>query len=87
MNQAVPRIPVLGLALAVLGIPGTFFAITGKTLSRELALPKIGALAVVTLLAVILGHVIQQWIRPDVLRKTAGLLFVVLGIVVFFGKL
>ena len=49
-------------------------------------LGAISALAVVTFLGVILGHVIHQWVRPDVLRKIAALTFVVLGVVIFFGK-
>jgi len=49
-------------------------------------LGAISALAVVTFLGVISGHVIHQWVRPDVLRKIAALTFVVLGVVIFFGK-
>lgn len=40
LNQAVSMIPVLGLALAVAGIQGTFFAMAGKALSLELSLPN-----------------------------------------------
>ena len=45
------------------------------------------ALALVTLLGVVLGSVIQQWIPLNILRKAAALGFVTLGVVIFFGWL
>ena len=45
------------------------------------------ALAVVTLLGVALGHVVHQWVRPETIRKVAALAFVVIGVVMFFGKI
>lgn len=44
------------------------------------------ALSVVTLLGVIFGHLIHQWVPADILRKLAASVFIVIGIVIFFGK-
>jgi putative Ca2+/H+ antiporter (TMEM165/GDT1 family) len=44
------------------------------------------ALCVVTLLGVIFGYVIQQWIPANVLKRVAALGFVVIGLIMFFGK-
>jgi len=45
------------------------------------------ALALVTLLGVVLGSVIQQWVPLDILRKAASVVFVTLGVAIFFGWL
>ena len=45
------------------------------------------ALALVTLLGVVFGSLIQQWIPPSVLRKAAAVVFVTLGVAIFFGWL
>jgi putative Ca2+/H+ antiporter (TMEM165/GDT1 family) len=57
--------------------------------SRPVAvfLGAIVALSGVTLLAVIFGHVVQQWIPREIIGKVAGVLFFVVGALVFFGKL
>ena len=46
----------------------------------------IAALALATLLAVAFGHLVQHWVPMDVLRKIAATAFMVLGVVMFFGK-
>jgi len=57
--------------------------------NRPLAVFLGGTLALsgVTLLAVLFGHLIQQWIPREVIGKIAGCLFFVVGALVFFGKL
>jgi len=57
--------------------------------SRPVAvfLGAIVALSGVTLLAVIFGHLVQQWIPREIIGKVAGVLFFVVGALVFFGKL
>ena len=57
--------------------------------SRPIAvfLGAIVALSGVTLLAVIFGHLVQQWIPREIIGKVAGVLFFVVGALVFFGKL
>jgi putative Ca2+/H+ antiporter (TMEM165/GDT1 family) len=46
----------------------------------------IAALALATLLGVAFGHLIQNWVPMDVLRKIAAIAFMVLGVVMLFGK-
>jgi putative Ca2+/H+ antiporter (TMEM165/GDT1 family) len=44
------------------------------------------ALSVVTLLGVIFGHLVTQWVPAYVLKKAAAALFVGIGLIMFFGK-
>lgn len=46
----------------------------------------VAALALVTLFGVAFGHLVHHWVRVDVLRKVAAASFIVLGVVMFFGK-
>jgi putative Ca2+/H+ antiporter (TMEM165/GDT1 family) len=49
-------------------------------------LGAIAALSVVTLIGVFFGHLIHQWVPASVLRKVAASVFIVVGLVMFFGK-
>jgi putative Ca2+/H+ antiporter (TMEM165/GDT1 family) len=49
-------------------------------------LGAIVALSVVTLIGVFFGHLIHQWVPAGVLRKVAASVFIVVGVVMFFGK-
>ena len=46
----------------------------------------VAALALATRLGVAFGHLAHQWVRVDVLRKAAATIFMVLGVLMFFGK-
>jgi putative Ca2+/H+ antiporter (TMEM165/GDT1 family) len=46
----------------------------------------LSALALVTVLGVVFGHLIHQWISPEILRKLAACVFIAIGLVMFFGK-
>ncbi len=45
------------------------------------------ALSLVTLLGVMFGHLIHQWVPILILKKVAASVFVAIGLVMFFGKL
>ncbi|NIQ39565.1 MAG: TMEM165/GDT1 family protein [Proteobacteria bacterium] len=49
-------------------------------------LGAITALFVLTLLGVIFGHLIHQWVPPNILKKGAATVFIVIGVIMFFGK-
>jgi hypothetical protein len=38
------------------------------------------------LLGVIFGHLIHQWVPPNILKKGAATVFIVIGVIMFFGK-
>ncbi len=63
------------------------------TLASQTAKPlgvflgAITALFLITLLGVAFGHVIHQWVPENILRKAAACAFVVIGVVMFLGKL
>jgi putative Ca2+/H+ antiporter (TMEM165/GDT1 family) len=59
---------------------------TQTTKPMSVFLGAAAALCVVTLLGVVFGHLIHQWIPPHVLKKLAASAFVAIGIVMFFGK-
>ncbi|THB70495.1 MAG: hypothetical protein D6E12_02805 [Desulfovibrio sp.] len=45
------------------------------------------ALVLVSLLGVLLAAFICRWISPEIIKRVAGAGFVVLGALIFFGKL
>jgi len=49
-------------------------------------LGAITALSAVTLLGVVFGHLILQWVPTDILRKVTASVFIVIGVVMFFGR-
>jgi len=77
------------LFLAELGDKTQLAVITMTTQTAKPAEVFLGAavaLVVVTLLAVVFGHLVQQWVPTDILRKVAASVFIAIGIVMFFGK-
>ncbi len=77
------------LFLAELGDKTQLAVITMTTQTTKplgVFLGAIAALSVVTLLGVIFGHLIHQWVPTDILRKVAASVFIVIGLVMFFGK-
>jgi putative Ca2+/H+ antiporter (TMEM165/GDT1 family) len=78
------------LFLAELGDKTQLAVITLTTqTSRPLGVfvGAVAALSVVTLMGVVFGHLIHQWVPVGVLKKVAASVFVVIGLVMFFGKL
>ncbi len=78
------------LFLAELGDKTQLAVITMTTqTTKPLAvfLGAVTALSVVTLLGVILGHLIHQWVPANILRRVAASAFILVGVVMFFGKL
>jgi len=45
------------------------------------------AFAVVTLITVVMGNVLSRYIRPELVRYCAATLFVVVGVLMFAGKI
>jgi len=49
-------------------------------------LGSVAALTAATFLAVVFGQLVDQWIPQNLIRKTAAVVFIIMGIVVFAGK-
>jgi putative Ca2+/H+ antiporter (TMEM165/GDT1 family) len=78
------------LFLAELGDKTQLAVVTLTTETKKpmaVFLGAVLALALVTLLGVVLGSLIQQWIPLNILRKGASVVFVTLGVAIFFGWL
>ena len=50
-------------------------------------LGSVAAYIVITSISVILGSVLSKYIRPEVIRPVGGLLFMVIGVLMFWGKI
>ena len=77
------------LFLAELGDKTQLAVITMTTQTTKplgVFLGAIAALSVVTLLGVIFLHLIHQRVPTDILRKVEASVFIVIGLVMFFGK-
>lgn len=77
------------LFLAELGDKTQLAVITMTTQTAKpvwVFLGATAALCVVTLLGVIFGHVIHQWVPAAILRKVAASIFIIIGLVMFLGK-
>lgn len=48
---------------------------------------SVAAYAVITLVTVLIGDTVSRFLRPEHIRYTAATLFVVIGILMFAGKL
>lgn len=44
------------------------------------------ALSLVTLLGVVFGYLVHEWVPTTILRKVAASVFVGIGLVMFFGR-
>ena len=58
---------------------------TGKPLSVFLG--SIAGYALVTLISVVLGTLLAKYIKPDIIRYTGAIAFVVIGTLMFFDKI
>ncbi|MBW2057704.1 MAG: TMEM165/GDT1 family protein [Deltaproteobacteria bacterium] len=77
------------LFLAELGDKTQLAVITMTTQTRKPLVVFLGAtaaLSLITLLGVIFGHLFHQWVPGNILRKITASVFIVIGIVIFFGK-
>ncbi len=48
---------------------------------------SVAAYAVVTILSVFLGAVVAKYLKPELIKQVGALLFVLLGIFMFFDKI
>lgn len=58
---------------------------SGKPLSVWLG--SVSSYAIVTIVSVLLGAMLGKYIRPELIRYSAGLLFVIIGVLIFLGKI
>jgi putative Ca2+/H+ antiporter (TMEM165/GDT1 family) len=58
---------------------------TGKPLTVWLG--SVAAYMVITVVSVVIGATLGKFIKPEFIRYGGGLLFVVMGILLFMGKL
>ena len=67
--------------------------LAGLTLTAKSKMPllvflgSISAYAVVTLVTVLLGDALSKFIRPDYVKYGAASLFIIIGVLMFSGKL
>lgn len=57
---------------------------TGKPFS--VLLGSVCAYIIVTILSVLIGAVLARYIKPDIIRIFGASVFVIIGILMFFGK-
>jgi len=58
---------------------------SGKPLSVWLG--SISAYIIITAISVLLGATLAKYIKPEVIRYTSALLFIIVGILIFSGKI
>lgn len=50
-------------------------------------LGSVSAYIIVTSISVLLGAILGKYIKPEFIRYSAGLLFVILGVLIFWGRI
>jgi Ca2+/H+ antiporter, TMEM165/GDT1 family len=63
----------------------TMAAKTGKPIT--VLVGSVCAYIVVTVISVIIGTILAKFIKPEILRSVAAVLFVILGVLMFFDKI
>ena len=58
---------------------------SGKPLTVWLG--SVSAYIIITAISVLLGAVLSKYIRPELMRYTGASLFVIIGILMFWGKI
>ncbi|NIO03118.1 MAG: TMEM165/GDT1 family protein [Proteobacteria bacterium] len=77
------------LFLAELGDKTQLAVITMTTQTEKPFVVFLGAtvaLVIVTLMGVVFGHLVYQWVPANILKRVAASVFIVIGIFMFFGK-
>lgn len=50
-------------------------------------LGSVSAYGIVTVVSVLLGALLGKYLKPELIRYSAGLLFVIIGVLMFLGKI
>jgi len=58
---------------------------TGKPISVWLG--SVSAYVVVTIISVLLGALLSNYIKPEIIRYSGGIIFIMIGILILFNKI
>jgi len=58
---------------------------TGKPISVWLG--SVSAYVIVTIISVLLGVLLSKYIKPEVIRYSGGIIFIIIGILILFDKI
>jgi Ca2+/H+ antiporter, TMEM165/GDT1 family len=58
---------------------------TGKPISVWLG--SVSAYVIVTIISVLLGALLSKHIKPEVIRYSGGIIFIIIGILILFDKI
>ena len=58
---------------------------TGKPISVWLG--SVSAYVIVTIISVLLGALLSKYIKPEVIRYSGGIIFIIIGILILFDKI
>ncbi len=58
---------------------------TGKPISVWLG--SVSAYVIVTIISVLLGTLLSKYIKPEIIRYSGGVIFIIIGIFILFDKI
>jgi len=63
----------------------TMAARTGKPISVWIG--SVSAYIVVTIISVLIGALLSKYIKPEIIRYSGGIIFIMIGILIVFNKI
>jgi Ca2+/H+ antiporter, TMEM165/GDT1 family len=63
----------------------TLAARTGKPISVWLG--SVSAYVIVTIISVLIGALLSKYIKPEIIRYSGGVIFIVIGVLILFNKI